>query len=160
MGKTAMASLLALTLSQPTRALAPGEALITQGDQGGELYVLETGRLIVERDGVAIASIAEPGALIGEISLLLGTDSSATVRADKAASVRVVEDGIKFLERTPLVALQVATLACARLNATSALLVELKKDAQGKAGEHSIFARIMNALVEPPAKPAVVRTHE
>lgn len=145
-----MASILTLTQSQPTRSLAPGEELVTRGDEGGELYVLESGRLIVERDGVTLATIAEPGALIGEMAVLLGNDHSASVRAETAAVVRVIDNPIAFLERTPLVALHVATLACARLEATSALLVELKKETQGKAGEQGILSRIMSALSAPP----------
>ena len=141
-----MASLLTMTFSQPTRTLEPGEILVREGDPGGDLYVLETGKLIVERDGVDIATITEPGALVGEMSCLLGIDASATVRADKAAAVRVVKDGIKFLERTPLVALHVATLACARLDATSALLVELKSDPATKTADQSVLSRMMSAL--------------
>ena len=154
-----MASLLTMTFSQPTRTLEPGEILVREGDPGGDLYVLETGKLIVERDGVDIAEITEPGALIGEMSVLLGIESSATVRADKAVAVRIVKDGIKFLERTPLVALHVATLACARLDATSALLVELKKESPGKASD-SFFSRLMNALMEPAPKRGAIRAHE
>jgi len=146
-----MSSLLALTRSLPRRSLAPGEALISEGDEGGELYVLETGQLSVERDGVVIASIDEPGALIGEMAVLLGIDNSATVRARSGASVRVIEDAIPFLERTPLVALQVATLACARLDATSALLVELKKETQGKTDEQGLLSRIFSAMTSTPA---------
>lgn len=145
-----MASILALTQSQPIRSLVPGEELVTRGDEGGELFVLESGRLIVERDGVTLATIAEPGALIGEMAVLLGNDHSATVRAETAAVVRVIDNPIAFLERTPLVALHVATLACARLEATSALLVELKKETQGRAGEQGILSRIMSALSAPP----------
>lgn len=145
-----MASILALTQTQPTRSLAPGEELVTRGDEGGELYVLDSGRLTVERDGVTLATIAEPGALIGEMAVLLGNDHSATVRAETAATVRVIDNPIAFLERTPLVALHVATLACARLEATSALLVELRKETQGRAGEQGILSRIMSALSAPP----------
>ncbi|HEY0920735.1 cyclic nucleotide-binding domain-containing protein [Devosia sp.] len=148
-----MSSLLALTRSQPRRTLDQGEALITEGDEGGELYVLESGRLDVVREGVVIASIDEPGALIGEMAVLLGTDHSATVRAETAVSVRVIEDPIPFLERTPLVALQVATLACARLDATSALLVELKKETQGRPGEQSLLSRIFSAISAVPPEP-------
>ena len=148
-----MSSLLALTRNQPRRALDQGEALITEGDEGGELYVLESGCLSVERDGVVIARIDEPGALIGEMAVLLGTDNSATVRAETAVSVRVIEDAIPFLERTPLVALQVATLACARLDATSALLVQLKKETHGKAGEQGLLSRIFSALASTPPQP-------
>ena len=49
-----MASLVTLTYSQPTRTLKPGETLIAEGDRGGDLYVLESGRLTVERGGQKI----------------------------------------------------------------------------------------------------------
>ena len=143
-----MASLLTLTFSQPTRSLAPGEILITEGAKGGDLYVLETGKLTVERDGVTIASIAEPGALIGEMSVLNGTPNTATVRATTAASVRVVKDALAFLERQPAVALRVATLLSRRLDATSALLAELKHE-KGPAADPSIFSRLMTSLFTP-----------
>jgi len=147
-----LASILALTKSQPTRALAAGETLITEGDSGGELYVLEAGRLTVERDGVRIATITDPGALIGEMSVLLGVDHSATVRAESASVVRVIEDAVPFMERTPLMALHVATLACERLNRTSALLVELRKDAAGKASEQGMLGRIFSSLSGPSSR--------
>lgn len=144
-----MASLLTLTKGLGVRALARGEVLIAAGDEpSGDMYVLETGRLGVERDGVPLATIAEPGALIGEMSVLLGTAHSATVRAEAASSVRVIDNAVAFMERTPLVALHVATLACARLDATSALLVEMRRDA-GKA-EQSMLGRLFGALNGAP----------
>jgi CRP-like cAMP-binding protein len=147
-----MASVLALTKSQPQRSLAPGEALITEGESGGELYVLEQGRLTVERDGVTIATISDPGALIGEMSVLLGVDHSATVRADAASTVRVIEDAVSFLERTPLMALHVATLACERLDRTSALVVQLRKEADDKADDQGVLGRIFGALMSPASR--------
>ena len=148
-----MANVLTLTRGQPLRALAAGEALIEAGDSGGELYVLEAGRLTVERDGVTIATIAEPGALVGEMSVLLGVDHSATVRAETQSSVRVIEDALPFLERTPLMALHVATLACERLDRTSALVVQLRKEADDKAEEQGVFGRIFSALTVPAPRP-------
>jgi CRP-like cAMP-binding protein len=154
-----MATLLALTHGQPLKTLAPGETLTTAGAQSGELYVLESGKLSVIREGVEIATIKEPGALIGEMSVLLGIDHSATVKAEGPASVRVIEDAIAFLERSPLVALHVATLACARLNATSALLAELKKQAGAK--DQGLFARIFAAMVSvDPKKEGPWADHE
>lgn len=137
-------SILALTKAHPLRTLEPGEALIEAGEAGGELYVLETGRLSVVRDGVEIAILSEPGALIGEMSVLLGEDHSATVRALAPTEVRVIEKAVAFLERTPIVALAVATMACERLNRTSALLVEMKKQA-GKT-ELGLLERIFGAV--------------
>jgi CRP/FNR family cyclic AMP-dependent transcriptional regulator len=145
-----MANILTLTKSQPTRVLRPGQVLITAGEAGGELYVLQEGKLVVMRDGVDIATIDEPGALIGEMSVLLGVDHSATVRAAAPTTVRVIEDALPFLERTPLVALHVATLACARLDATSALLVELRKEAKGKDGQQGMLNRIWGSITVAP----------
>lgn len=147
-----MASILALVTGQPRRELARGETLIEAGEAGGELYVLERGRLVVERDGVTLATITEPGALIGEMSVLLGVDHSATVRAEAATTLRVIADAIPFLERTPLMALHVATLACERLDRTSALLVELRKETEGKAEEQGLLSRIFSVITAPEVR--------
>jgi CRP/FNR family cyclic AMP-dependent transcriptional regulator len=139
-----MASLLTLTFSQPTLTLAPGDVLIKEGDPGGDIYVLETGKLRVERDGVTLATISSAGALVGEMSVLLGTENTATVRAEKPTTVRVVKDALAYLERQPLVALRVAMLLSQRLDATSALLVEAQK---GKPQEPSgMLSRLMATL--------------
>ena len=155
-----MASLLTLTSGLPTRTLAPREVLIEAGEEAsGDMYILQSGRLTVERDGVTLATIATPGGLIGEMSVLLGSVHSATVRAEAQSVVRVIDNAVAFMERTPLVALEVATLACARLDATSALLVELRKEHLGKANEQGMLSRIFGALNTPP-RTAVARTHE
>jgi CRP/FNR family transcriptional regulator, cyclic AMP receptor protein len=155
-----MASLLSLTQSQPLRTLEPGEVLVREGEQRGALFVLETGRLVVERQGVKIADIKEPGAMIGEMSVLLGIEASATVRAERTTTIRVIDNAIDFLERTPLVALHVATLACARLDATSAILVELRKESDGKAGEQSLLNRVFSALLTPSPPKSGWAAHE
>lgn len=147
-----MANILTLVKGQPQRKLVRGEVLIDAGEAGGELYVLELGSLVVQRDGVTIATIEEPGALIGEMSVILGIDHSATVRAELPSTVRVVEDAMHFLERNPLMTLHVATLACERLNRTSALLVDLRKEAEGKDGEQGILSRIFSAMTAPAPK--------
>jgi CRP-like cAMP-binding protein len=148
-----MASLLTLTYSSPTRNLKKGEVLVTQGERGGDLYVLETGRLTVERDGVTIATVDQPNSTVGEMSVLLGTHNSATVRADKDSTVRVVKDAIRILEKQPALALSLATLVSQRLDATSALVVELTREHAGKSTEQGLLKRIFSALVSAPAEP-------
>ena len=128
-----MPTLLTLTEAHPVRSLEPGEVLISKGDPGGDIFVLQSGRLSVERDGVRIATISSEGSLVGEMSVLLGTENTATVRAETAATVRVIADALHYLERQPLAALRVAMLLSQRLDATSALLVELGQSG-GNAG--------------------------
>lgn len=155
-----MSTLLTLTKTQPQRILVEGETLTRPGEHSGELYILEFGRLAVVRDGVTIASITEPGSIIGEMSVLLGVDHSATVRAETESTIRVIEDPIAFMEHSPLVALHVATLACARLNATSALLVELRKQMDVRAKEQGLLSRIFAAMVIQEPKKGGWATHE
>lgn len=137
-----MANLLTLTNAYPTLTLEEGEVLIEAGEARGELFILVSGTLKVKRDGVEIARISEPGALIGEMSVLLGIDHSATVTAMGEVTVRHIEDGLRWLENSTVAALHVATMACQRLDATSAMLVELRKEGR----EHSFLERLFGAV--------------
>lgn len=144
-----MASLLTLTYSSPTRDVAKGEELVTQGTPGRDLYVLESGGFVVERNGVPIATIDQPDSMIGEMSVLLGRPHSASVRAVSASKVRVVRDAMRILEKHPELALRIATLQSQRLDATSALLVELNRETAGKPSEQSLIGRIFSTLMTP-----------
>ncbi len=145
-----MPSLAALAVSLPLETLVPGTHLTTEGTRSGQLYILESGTLTVQREGVNLATIDEPGAIIGEMAVLLGIPHSATVIARDAAKVRVVADALDTLSQNAEFALHLATIACARLNATSALLVELKGQAAGKAKEQALMSRILMALAATP----------
>ena len=145
-----MPSLAALAVSLPLETLTPGTHLTTEGTSSGHLYILESGTLTLQREGIALATIDEPGAIIGEMAVLLGIPHSATVIAKDAARVRVVNDALDTLSQNAEFALHLATIACARLNATSALLVELKGRAAGKAKEQALMSRILMALAATP----------
>ncbi len=141
-----MTSLLLLTYAAPSIDLDKGDVLISQGESDGNLYVLDSGMLSVERDGVKIATIDQFDALIGEMSLLLGKPHSATVRASSKARVRVVRDAMLVLERHPLITLRLATLLCQRLDSTSALLAGLSHEPDAKA-EQGLLGRIRSTLL-------------
>jgi len=145
-----MPSLAALAVSLPLETLAPGTHLTTEGTRSGQLYILESGTLTVKREGVALATIDTPGAIVGEMAVLLGIPHSATVVAKDEARVRVVADALDTLSQNAEFALHLATIACARLDATSALLVELKGQANGKSREQALMSRILTALTATP----------
>lgn len=144
-----MSSLMELTASQPAHTLAAGEILLAEGDGGGDLFILLSGELAVLRDGVRITTISQPGTIVGEISVLLGTKSTATVRAERESKVRVVRDARKILENDPGLAMRVAAVVAGRLYATSTLVVDLSR--QHKGVEQSLFSRILSALQSSPA---------
>jgi CRP-like cAMP-binding protein len=80
--------------------LAPGELLWRQGDAGGGLHVVESGRLAVTASGpgereIEMAKVV-PGDILGELPLLAGGEHAASVRAVERASVLVL-DRARFL---------------------------------------------------------------
>lgn len=147
-----MTTLLELTASRPRRILADGEILLVQGEGGGrDLFILLSGQLSVERDGVAIATISQPGTLVGEMSVLLGTRPSATVRAVRESAVRVIHDANQLLDSEPGLARRVAAMVAGRLDATSALLVELSAQKPDKA-QQGLLQRLLATVHMPPAE--------
>lgn len=143
-----MPSLLDLAASHPSRTLAVGETLITQGREGGDLFILVEGELRVERDGVEIATISGKGTVIGEMAVILGTPSTATVKAISPTTVHVIRDAHDYLQTDPALSFQIAGLIAGRLNATSAYLVKLSRDHAGKPEGH-LLGRILAALNGP-----------
>ncbi|MEQ1768292.1 MAG: cyclic nucleotide-binding domain-containing protein, partial [Devosia sp.] len=141
-----MPSIIDLTAAEPINVLAPGETLVAEGASGGTLYVLISGTLSVERDGVKLATLTQPGTLIGEMSVLLGTPASANVRADSEARVRIIADAAKVLATDAHLATKVAATLASRLDATSALLVALSAEHTGKPHEEGLLSRIFHAL--------------
>jgi CRP-like cAMP-binding protein len=154
-----VSSLVSLAASQPQRTLAPGEVLISEGSPGGSLYILESGRLKVERDGITLVIISQPNALVGEMAVLLGRPSSATVRADGQAVVRTIAEAGQQLRQDGELSFAVAALLAARLEATSALVVDLSKRNAGDT-EQSVFARIFLALTQPADETLYVTRHD
>ena len=69
------------------RRLDPGDALVEQGEEGRELFLLLDGVLDVAVDGEVVAQVG-PGAILGERALLEGGVRTATLRA--VTSCRVV----------------------------------------------------------------------
>jgi hypothetical protein len=71
------------------RSLDAGEALMKQGEEGRELFLLLDGIVDVEVDGDEVAEIG-PGALLGERALLEGGTRTATVWATTPVRVVVI----------------------------------------------------------------------
>jgi hypothetical protein len=71
------------------RQLNQGDALVQQGDEGRELFLLLDGLIDVEVDGDEVAEIG-PGALLGERALLEGGKRTATLWASTPIRVAVI----------------------------------------------------------------------
>ncbi len=110
---------------------APGDIVIAQGAASGRLLVLIHGEVEILRDDVRVARAATPGAVFGEMSVLLECPYTATVRALKPSSFAVIENPREFLGSSPDASFQVARLLANRLDALNKYLVDVKRQYEG-----------------------------
>lgn len=143
---------------------APGAPLIGEGELTGRLYLLRSGTVDVVREGVTVARVDSPGAIFGEMALLLERPHSAEVRAVTEVQAHVVEDGLDFLAAHPDLALHVTMLLARRLQNTTALLVEIRDSRSARRPPRRLFERLFAALAghgpPPGAQTGVPVTHE
>ena len=85
-----MAGILDLVAELPRRRCEPAEVILEQGAPASVLLVLIEGEVEVLRDEVRVARSSEPGAVFGEMSVLMGGPCTATVRAVKPSTFAVV----------------------------------------------------------------------
>jgi CRP/FNR family cyclic AMP-dependent transcriptional regulator len=121
------ADILRLTADRPDETVDDGAFLLRQGERSGALFVLVTGVLEVQRRGRAVVQISAPGAVVGELGLLLDSPASADVMALGPASVRRIDDAERFFADSPDFARYLATLLARRLWQISTYLSDLQE---------------------------------
>ncbi len=126
-----MSSILDTLRDHPVRHFAAGETILAQGESTGLLFILIEGTAEVVKDEVVVATAAQPGAIFGDLSALLGVPHTATVRALRACSFYVVTDPRAFLEQRPAACLHLCELLARRLDAVNKYLVDVKQQFAG-----------------------------
>jgi CRP/FNR family transcriptional regulator, cyclic AMP receptor protein len=104
----------------------PGAVLLAEGTTTGKLYVLIEGEVQVLRNEVEIATVADPGAVFGEMAILLGAPHTATVKALTPCRLHVVEDAERFLTGAPEMMRHIGKLLALRLQLATGYLADIK----------------------------------
>jgi CRP/FNR family cyclic AMP-dependent transcriptional regulator len=111
----------------PIRSFAPGAILLADGKKSGLLYILIEGDVEILKGDFQINTVSEPGAIFGEMSILLGSPHTATVRTLTHCSVHIIEDGDAFLQSNKEFAYDLSKLLAQRLHAVTTYLVNLNR---------------------------------
>lgn len=120
-----MASLLEHCADLPVRKFSDGENIITEGEQDGEILVLESGSVEIRRHGKVVTTISKPGALFGEVALLLETGHTATAVAVGNCAFHVLDDALRQLAARPQISHEIARTLARRLARVSDRVAEL-----------------------------------
>jgi CRP/FNR family transcriptional regulator, cyclic AMP receptor protein len=113
----------------PIATYQAGQTVLTAASTTGRLLILKKGTVAVLKEGVEIATVTEPGAVFGELSVLLDQPHMADVRALEASQFYVA-DAATLLRVDPIAILYVATVLARRLHDANQALIELRRQVQ------------------------------
>ncbi|MEP3204278.1 MAG: cyclic nucleotide-binding domain-containing protein [Rhizobiaceae bacterium] len=141
-----MKSLLQYCSGLPKISLDPNQEIISEQSVTNRLYVLEEGVLEVHRDEEPISMVNEPGAVFGEMSVLLSIPHTANVRAVTASSVYVVDDASTYLEKHPEFLMPIAQILASRLRNSTTYLVDLKKQFKDHSDHFAMVDEVLESM--------------
>ncbi|MCX5512622.1 3',5'-cyclic-nucleotide phosphodiesterase [Kaistia algarum] len=127
-----------------------GTVLLSEGTTSGRLYVLADGVLEVVRGETQVALVTEPGAIFGEMSVLLDAPHTATVRAMMSSTVYAFDDAAAFMRSDPHFAFFVARMLAQRLNAATSYLVDMKQQYDHHGDHLGMVSEVLDSLMHHP----------
>ena len=113
----------------PLETYQAGETVLTAGSTTGRLLILKEGAVEIVKEGVEIAKVTEPGAVFGELSVLLDKPHTADMRALEISQFHVA-DAAALLMQDPTALLYVAAVLARRLDGANQALIEVKHQLQ------------------------------
>jgi CRP/FNR family cyclic AMP-dependent transcriptional regulator len=135
------------------RNVSAGTLILHEGSTTGHLFVLIEGKLEVVKGDSVVASIVEPGAVVGEMSVLLDQPHTATVRAASNSTIYEFSDAGSFLRDQPAVALLIARLLAQRLNVATTYLADVMHQYAGHGDHLAMVGEILQNMINlPPIK--------
>ncbi len=141
-----MRSILTHCHELPEERVGAGEILLEEGARAGVLYILIDGAIEILKGGFQIRTVQEPGSLFGEVSVLLGSAHTATVKTISECRVYRVERAVEFLRSNTEVTFGVATLLAQRLDSITGYLVDLKRQFEGSDEHFGMVDEVLEAL--------------
>jgi CRP-like cAMP-binding protein len=131
-------------------SVSEGTLVIREGETTGHLFVLIEGHLEVVKGDTVVASVTEPGAILGEMSVLLHQPHTATVRAGADSEIYEFTDAASFLRAQPAVALLIARMLAQRLYVATSYLADIKRQYAGHGDHLAMIGDVLESLINLP----------
>lgn len=151
-GGTMVRTILSFCQGLPEKTFAPGEVLLAEGGRERILYILLEGEVEVLKGDFQVNTVSEPGAIFGEISVLLDIPHMATVKTLTPSRAYVVERAGEFLQSHTDIAYQLARLLAQRLHGVTTYLVDLKSQFEDQKDHLGMVDEVLETLVHQQAE--------
>ncbi|MCH7618866.1 MAG: cyclic nucleotide-binding domain-containing protein [Candidatus Marinimicrobia bacterium] len=102
-----------------------GEVICNEGDAGDYIYILKKGKLGVYKDDNLVSEYEKPGTILGEMSIILGEERTATIKALSPSTVSVIRITLRDLVRNfPAFTVKILEVLASRLKDTTDVLTD------------------------------------
>jgi CRP/FNR family cyclic AMP-dependent transcriptional regulator len=139
--------ILSLTAEHPDERVEDGVKLLTEGVRSQSLFILVDGELEVQRRGRAVVRMSEPGAIVGELGLLLDSPASADVITVGPTTVRRIDDPARLFDLSPDFGRYLATVLARRLWQVSTYLSDLQEQFADKGEVLGLVPKVLGELL-------------
>ena len=129
-----------------------GDILLEEAVKSNHVYILIEGRLDIIKNIICVATVEEPGSVVGEMSAILDIPHTAQVCAKTFVKAYKIENGSDYFKSHPQLSWYVAKLLAQRLNATTTYLADLTKQFSGAGNHLEMVAEVIESLMHHQVK--------
>ena len=139
-----MPNLLDLCSNLPIISVPKGETALEENVKDGAILILKSGAVEIVKHGTVVTTVTNPGAMLGEIAVLLERGHAASAIAIQDCEFYVLDHAGERLEANPKLYRQIACTLAQRLMRISDKNVELQEqlEAECEPSELSKLAMI------------------
>jgi len=142
-----MRTVLSFCQDIPEHTYGPGEVLLAEGGNKEAIYILIEGEVEVLKGDFQINTVSEPGAIFGEMSVLLDIPHMATVKTLIPSRLHVIERASEFLQSHTDISYQLAKMLAQRLRGITTYLVDLKNQFEDQKDHYGMVHEVLETLV-------------
>ena len=100
-----------------------GDVICNEGDEGDYIYIVKKGKLGVYKDENLVSEYEKPGTILGEMSIILGEERTATIKALSPSTVSVIRITLMDMVRNfPAFTVKILQVLASRLKDTTDVL--------------------------------------
>ncbi|MEM7011640.1 MAG: cyclic nucleotide-binding domain-containing protein [Verrucomicrobiota bacterium] len=130
----------------PDVEVQPGDAIIKEGVPADGLFFLVSGSVEIVAGGFRIAESRNVGAVFGEMSFLLETTPSATVRALEPSKFKLARNRAEFLSHHPEAVSHIAMVLARRLDSLNRYIVDFKRQFADRGDHLGMMGDILSSI--------------
>jgi CRP-like cAMP-binding protein len=136
------------TLHLPEVTFRDGMEIFVEGQRHHQLLILVSGAVRITAKGTEISVIDEPGSILGEMAILLGTPATATATTvGKSRFLRSV-DPKGLMRDQPGIALEIAETLARRLDLVTRYLADLRNQYADREDHLRVVDEVLASLLE------------